>query len=470
MLAPLCIAGIQVRGQEFDAIADPAITASDEPKEVLPLTPKQLEEIEIVRQLARHRGGQPAALAQVIQMAREFDDAVAAELIDELASAHLRAGDLNLAADARRVVTEQFPGQPIAHDAILWLVRLYASSEMIHSRRQLTSGEINIMRQLPPGAEVSPSAKRSRRQQAAPTTPSQSAAPYAIHLASQAMASHPKLGDNPALAFQRAVAARLAGKQQSVQAYLSPLKHRRPGDPWGDCARMEAWLEQGSREKSPKPVATSSYADDAPRLDGVLNDACWQIALPLPLHVPPAKSAVEPTTASNLNADGNANAKIEEPPPAAQVQLAYDREYLYVAVICAKAPGVSYPDDDSPRPRDGDVHPYDHVRLRLDLDRDYASHYELIVDSRGWTADRCWGDEAWNPQWFVAASEDNAAASTWVVEAAIPWSELTLAPPKSGHSWACSIGRHIPGAASQSWVGPADEKPGPESFGVLQFE
>ena len=47
----------------------------------------------------------------------------------------------------------------------------------------------------------------------------------------------------------------------------------------------------------------------------------------------------------------------------------------------------------------------DHIALRLDVDRDYASYYELLIDSRGWSADRCWGDSAWNPEWFIAASE-----------------------------------------------------------------
>ena len=41
-----------------------------------------------------------------------------------------------------------------------------------------------------------------------------------------------------------------------------------------------------------------------------------------------------------------------------------------------------------------------------------CSHcFELLIDSRGWTADRCWGDAAWNPEWFVAAGELNGAAN-----------------------------------------------------------
>jgi hypothetical protein len=447
---------------------------------------KQAEEIEIVRQLARHRGGQPAALAQIIQMSRSFNDAVAADLLDELADAHLRAGDLNLAADARRVLAEQYPGTPRAQDALLWLVRLYASSEMVHARRQPSQAAVDMLRQIPANADLTQArtnaaVKREQREQrkqrgAAPAN--QPAAPYAIHLATQSMDRHPELADNAALAYQRAVAARLAGQLKPSQAYLSPLKHRRGGDPWGDCARMEAWLESGEKERSPKPTAMCVVADDPPQLDGLLNEPFWQLALPLPLK--PGKTAsrndgvdspeVQPASYEQMPREPNASTA---PPAASQIQLAYDREYLYVAVICEKPAGANYPTGDGPRPRDADVESHDHVTLRLDVDRDYASYYELLLDSRGQTADRCWGDAAWNPEWFVAAGELNADGGMWIVEIAIPWSELTPTPPKSGQAWACSLARTLPptaAAPAQSWVGPASDRPGPESFGVLQFE
>lgn len=443
---------------------------------------KQAEEINIVRQLARHRGGQPAALAQVVQMSRAFNDAIAAELLDELAVAHLRAGDLNLAADARRVLAEQFPGTPRAQDSLLWLVRLYSSSEMVHARRQPSQAAVDMLKQLPPNADVSQARTNSavtgaRKAKRSAASANQPAAPYAIHLASQSMDRHPELADNAALAYQRAVAARLAGQQKQAQAFLSPLKHRRGGDPWGDCARMEAWLESGDKERSPKPTAMCVVADDPPQLDGMLNEPFWQLALPLPLK--PGKAA---SRADESSTTGVQTASFEQPtrephaaaPPAAsQIQLAYDREHLYVAAICEKPPGAPYPAADGPRPRDADVQSHDHVALRLDVDRDYASYYELLIDSRGWSADRCWGDSAWNPQWFIAASELNADGGMWIVEFAIPWSELTPTPPKAGHAWALSLARILPPTANQlaqSWLGPANDRPAPENFGVLQFE
>lgn len=451
---------------------------------------KQAEELELVRQLARHRGGQPAALAQLIQMARPFSDDVAAELIDELATAHLQAGDLNLAAETRRVLSEQYPGTPRAQDALLWLVRLYASSEMVHARREPSQAAQDMLRQLPPNADVTQARtntavvpKQRRKSKNAAEAASQPAAPYAVHLATQSMDRHPELADSVPLAFQRAVAARLAGQQKSSQAYMSPLRHRHPGDPWGNCARMEAWLETGAKDRAPKPTATVVVADDPPKLDGILAEPFWQLALPMPLqaneaHATPGEHAASGELASAeqpLAQQPPQQAQSSTPLPASQVQLAYDREYLYIAVVCEKAPGVDYPTGKGPRPRDGQIDAADHVRIRLDLDRDYASYYELLVDSRGWTAERCWGDSAWNPEWYVAAGEANNSAAHWIVEAAIPWSELTAKAPKQGQAWACSLTRTTPaagrdGMSQQSWQGAVNQPESPAHFGVLQFE
>ncbi|BBO36348.1 hypothetical protein [Lacipirellula parvula] len=443
---------------------------------------KQAEEIEIIRQLARHRGGQPAALAQLIQMARPFSDDVAAELIDELATAHLQAGELNLAAETRRVLSEQYPGTPRAQDALLWLVRLYASSEMVHAHREPSQAAQDMLQQLPANADLANARtnnaivpKQRRKPKNVADAASQPAAPYAVHLASQSMDRHPELADSAPLAYQRAVAARLAGEQKSAHAYLSPLKHRRPGDPWGDAARMESWLESGAKDRAPKPTAAVAFADNPPKLDGILAEPFWQLALPMPLQANDAPAARDEGVELAAAEQPLAPQSPATPLPASQVQLAYDREYLYIAIVCEKAPTGDYPASAGPRPRDGAIASADHVCVRLDLDRDYASYYELLVDARGWTAERCWGDAGWNPEWYVAAAEANAASSRWIVEAAIPWSALTTKHPKSGQAWACSLHRMTPNATDgtptqQSWQGPANQPESPAHFGVLQFE
>ncbi len=178
----------------------------------------------------------------------------------------------------------------------------------------------------------------------------------------------------------------------------------------------------------------------------MLDDACWQAAA-LGLGDPAGKPG------SNLG--------------PAEVRLAYDDEFLYVAMLCAKATGCNYARDESPRTHDGDVEKHDRVTLRLDLDRDYATFFELVVDSRGWTADRCWDDAAWNPEWFVAAKCDGAC---WTAEAAIPLTELNAAPPNSGNAWACQIERRVPSAGVQAWPAPASKRQSPQHFGLLLFD
>lgn len=383
----------------------------------------------LVRELMRRRGGDPAAAAQLIQLTRELEPAVAAELFDVLADAHLAANNLDLAAETRRLLVQQYPDQPRSRAAKLWLVRLYASSEVALAYRQGAAGESR-------GGEDG--------------AVDRGLALYALNLANNAEGATAAKDDDSALMFQRSVAARRAGLQNAADGFLSTLKHGRAGNPWGDCARAEAWLKEPRDAPSPKQVAHCVAAAERPRLDGVLDEACWQTDARLRLSATSSDST--PAAAAF----------------AGQVSLAYDGEYLYFAVTCPKFPGVAYPLDSRPRPRDGDLTANDRVRLLLDADRDYATAFELTVDSRGWTGDRCWDDAAWNPQWYVAAANRADSPETpWTVEAAIPWSALAARPPQQGDVWACAVDRQAPGAQPQAWLEPASD---PERFGLLVFD
>ena len=91
---------------------------------------------------------------------------------------------------------------------------------------------------------------------------------------------------------------------------------------------------------------------------------------------------------------------------------------------------------------------------------------KLDLDSRGWTADRAWGDPAWNPQWFVAAGPSGEA---WSAEAAISLEQLGAKSVDAGQAWACRIERRAPGAAAESWP-PGKQARGPQRLGLLLFE
>ena len=121
------------------------------------------------------------------------------------------------------------------------------------------------------------------------------------------------------------------------------------------------------------------------------------------------------------------------------------------------------------RGHDADLSGHDRISILLDLDRDYSTWYHLQVDERGLVAEDCWGDKKWDPKWYVAVRHENRC---WVVEAAIPLSELTGEGIVPGRAWAFNAVRTLPGKGVQAWSLPAEvpeEVIRPEGFGLLLF-
>jgi hypothetical protein len=213
---------------------------------------------------------------------------------------------------------------------------------------------------------------------------------------------------------------------------------------WSAAAAAEEWLKDG-KGPVPKRVLSVVSAAEKPKLDGRLDDRLWQSA----------KSA----SLTGVSIDGN-----ELPATAA---LAFDEEFLYVALSCRKAPQVDYSASRDPRPHDSDLSQFDHVSILLDVDRDYATWWELSIDHHGRPAASCFGDTTWNPQWFIAAGGDQ---DWWTVEAAIPLAELAAAPPKVRDVWAVQVQRVIPRHGVQAFSQPAAVNIRPDGFGLLVFE
>jgi hypothetical protein len=145
--------------------------------------------------------------------------------------------------------------------------------------------------------------------------------------------------------------------------------------------------------------------------------------------------------------------------------VAYDREYLYLALRCRHPEGRRVPPV-KVRPRDADLRPYDRVSLLLDLDRDYSTYFHLEVDQRGCVCEDCWGDRTWDPRWFVAVHSDQ---TSWQIEAAIPLTELTGDVVTVNRAWAFNVVRVVPGRGVQAYSVPADVQPRPEGMGLLLF-
>lgn len=167
-------------------------------------------------------------------------------------------------------------------------------------------------------------------------------------------------------------------------------------------------------------------AGSTPWLDGNLNDDVWQTA----------------------RQTGTALDRLVENGGDDEVWLAYDDEFLYVAVRCRKLAGVAYRPQSKARTRDERLEDHDRVTLRLDLDRDGFWPLSLAIDSRGAVADGCGTTSDWNPTWYVAQSSD---AESWSIEAALPLAQLQTGGALQEARWGLSLSRHAPWQAADLW-------------------
>lgn len=398
-----------------DAAAQEVVTASAQS------APSEREQADRIRQVIRSLGPRPSTPAQLVQLARDLPPETAASLFLRIGEEYLCSGHWDLGAIVLRLVLEQYPDESAASEATLLLVRLYSSSEVASTHRRLhdTVEELH----LPPGwTEHEPTAAADPQD-----TGMQQ---YALFLANDQVQKHPALAENSPLAFQCSVAARLSGQTPLRKSWLTLVKHKREAAEWRTRAKAEDWLEELRRGEPPLPTIYCSRTEQSPHLDGNLDEPCWQ----------------------------NATSTISQ----SEFHLAYDTEYLYLAVGCRKVAGVAYEVDERPRTYDADLTGHDQVRLWLDVDRDYSTWFRWAVDHRGWTGDQCWLDAGWNPKWFVAAGGDE---SSWTAEAAIPWSELAAQPPRAGAAWAFGAERIPPDA--QTEFSPSAP---PKEFRLLLFE
>jgi hypothetical protein len=405
-----------------DAAAQGVVTASAQS------SPVERPQLQRIREMIRSLGPRASTPAQLVQLTRELPPTEASGLFLRIAVDYLTSGNWDLGATVLVQLLEQYPDEPAAADATLLLARLYSSSEVLHSQRQ-PRDPAQVLR-LPSGW----------REQQPPQENQQLASgmlDYALYLANSQLQKHPKLAESSPLAFQCTVAARLSGRTQQYKSWITLVKHKRESAGWRERALAEDWLAKSRDGKPPLPTVCCGAAETPLRLDGVLEEPCWQNAAPLSLQ-----SAIR-------------NPKSAIPNPQSEILLAYDAKYCYIAARCEKIPGVEYAADDRPRSYDADLHGHDQVRVWLDADRDYATWFQLTIDHRGWTGDRCWLDAGWNPKWYVAAAADG---QSWTVEAAIPWAELTPAPPRAGDAWAVAAQRAVHG----------DEKP--SGFSLLLFD
>ena len=256
--------------------------------------------------------------------------------------------------------------------------------------------------------------------------------------------TRPRLYSDPAFRFALATAHRQHGQPRNAEKLMTALAAAGLDDAWTACATAEQWLAHPT-PTNPKKLLPCLTTGSRPQLDGKLNDPVWRQVKSVSLQSPRKDDADWP----------------------AVVVTAFDKEFLYIGASCRRPKSAVYTADALPRKHDADLAAHDRVEICLDIDRDYGSYWKLAVDSRGCTAESCFGDATWNPTWYVASGGDN---QFWTFEAAIPLAELIPKAPRVSDVWSIGIQRIIPNIGQQSFTQPASIPERGEAFGLMVFE
>jgi hypothetical protein len=426
-----------------------------------------------LQELLERTEGNAAWAAQVSEFTEGLDFSSGGELLLQLAEGYRATGNLDLAADTYFLFTRRYPDHPLVDSALLWLIQFYASDEMAHRAAAHGPAHVGfpITTQDETAAEKSDADMSSDeirpsaggvRQASANLIPGSTAPAVglshddrlrrAVQLSEYFRAARTQLYAEPLVRFAEVASQRRLGYPNEAKRYFLSLRQLPDNHAWRRCAAAEEWLANPGNLPPPKPLATCRNTPSRPQLDGRVDEPFWGSADVL--HLNSDELAVGSVTEST-SSDGG------------ELRLAYDKDYLYLAVHCPKVAGAEYEPNEAARPRDADLTQHDRFELRLDIDRDFATAYQLTVDHRGWCRDACWEDANWNPSWYIAAADDE---TSWTVEAAMPLAELSQNGPAAKHVWAISARRTIPSVGYESWAGPATSEDSPDRFGLLIFD
>jgi photosystem II stability/assembly factor-like uncharacterized protein len=407
-----------------------------------------------------------ALLAQIGPLLSKLPADQGASAAFAIANQYARAGQWHLAREAFLLMVDRYPNHPLSVDAYRWLVVFHCSGEArrreelgqflikttsdIHQVANVTSRDDPVRAgQRPDSRDLAEATTRNEMVLLSDHAGVRKWYEGALAIESRLAAISATRADDPAVQFCLQSARRRLGDPETARKWYRQFLAATAGNddfrasPWRAAAAAELWLAE-RHGPPPKPLAPCKKIAAKPFLDGKLDDDCWRDAAPLPLR----------------ESSGSTT-----PDYATTARLAYDDEFLYVAVDCKRPAGRVLPPVEK-RSHDADLRPYDRVGILLDVDRDFQTCFHLEIDERGAIAEDCWGDRTWNPSWFVATQ---ATADVWTAEAAIPLKELTGDAPTIGQAWAVNVVRVVPGRGVHAWSLPADVRPRPEGMGLLLF-
>ncbi len=414
---------------------------------------QKMRNLERLLAMANKSGGGQAWLAQVDSLTDGIPRHQAGQLIFRLAEGYAQRGQWRLAAESMRHFIKAYPTHANREAAQLWLLHYHSSAELqLHSTNDETSRVVTAEFRTDPHQGSTPTKVRRASLNVAQPAPTNSRSPAVAQSSveqSPAQAVGKQLAaESPALFADPRVRCALAASQRnrpfsdSQKLYQSIVTSG--SDPeWVRRAKAELWVLQ-QRGRCPVDAIACRQIQQRPHLDGRLDEPFWNEA--------------ETTRLKSAFHDDHTW-------PAA-FQCAYDKEYLYVAVTCVKAPGLEYSGPVERTSRDQPQDEQDRVEILIDTDRDYATHYRIAVDSRGWINDSLWNASSWNPKLHVAAFHDE---ESWSVEMAIPLAELSKDAQRRA-VWAFNVQRIVPTVGFQAVSHPAAPTPVPHGFALIRFE
>jgi len=219
-----------------------------------------------------------------------------------------------------------------------------------------------------------------------------------------------------------------------------------------EAARKRGRAEIAKRLKvRSAPVRHLPVDTVRPTVDGLLNDAAWQVTKPLSDFVALA------TRPQQLKAGATA-------------RVTYDTRALYVAVSCRE------PARDKMhvvgRKHDDPVWQGDTVEMLIAAPGRTIPFYHFMLNPRGVQWDGLHTDAnadlSYNPEWQHAVGDDKEG---WTVEMAIPWSALHMAAPERGTTLRANICRQRgKGRELSAWSPMATGFLEHDLFGTWVFE
>ena len=242
---------------------------------------------------------------------------------------------------------------------------------------------------------------------------------------------------------------------------------------------------QAKRDATRAPVKTfvMRSAASEPKIDGVLNDPCWQGAA-LPGDFVSIRSVAE-------RAARERNAKVVDkrlywdrflreafaPTEKTRAWLTYDAKNVYVAFECLESRMAKVRTS-----AEQFRFSHDCVEIFLDPRHDWKTYYHLGVNPSGKLYDafgrnlakkvKSRGTRQEDPQWQSHATVAVAKGdSSWTMEVALPLKTIGVTSMTPGNTWSFNLGREHPVKKEYStWAPVLNGFCEPDSFGDLILE